>query len=109
MNQSKTHRLLDIGGRLWFPTGGDPWGVETGEASLLMVVYQPGECDTCRWPMVDDVYTVAEQRAILARALFDERETNDTFAYKDQVELPDGTPFWFDEELVQAERAGRIA
>lgn len=91
------HRLAAIDGRLYFPTGCvylDPQG---GEApSLLMRVYDAGDCDTCPWPMVSSSATQEELRTRLACALYDERETNDTFSYGDTVELPDGTPFDFD-------------
>lgn len=100
---SKTHRLVVEHGRLCFPTG--DW-MEIDKPSLL-VVGEPGDCDTCPWPIVEGVYSVAKQRGILAAALFGERETNETFGVHDTIELPDGTPFDFDAELAIYEAAER--
>ena len=47
----------------------------------------------------------ADLRARLARALFEERETNETWIHGATILLPDGTPFDLDAELWQAEQA----
>lgn len=79
-------KLVNIGGRVHFPTGGDD-----GKESLLLHVYAAGDCDTCRWPWKDP----EKEKRILACALYDERETNNTWpAFEDtEILLPDGTPF----------------
>jgi hypothetical protein len=100
----KTHRLVVEHGRLCFPTG--DW-MDITKPSLLMEG-EPGDCDTCAWPMVDDgIYSIAKQRGILAVALCGERETNETFGVHDKIELPDGTLFDFDDELAVYEAAER--
>lgn len=86
----KTHRLIVIDGKLYFPLPTD--------AALLLRFYPAGDCDSCPWPMQSDFATESELRCRLARALFDEREcrSNAEFSYEDRIELPDGTPFNFD-------------
>jgi|KBSMisStaDraftv2_1062788.scaffolds.fasta_scaffold17399_6 hypothetical protein len=84
----KRIKLINIGGRVYFPTGG-PDGDTDPE--MLMHVYAAGDCDTCRWPWKDP----EKEKKILACALYDERETNSTWPTFEEVEilLPDGTPF----------------
>jgi len=91
----KRIKLLNIGGRLHYPTGGPDGDTDP---SLLMHVYEAGDCDTCRWPWKDP----AKEKVILACALYDERETNPTWKIysEDQILLPDGTPFYDWEHLV---------
>ena len=93
-----THRLTVEDGTLYFPYGAQ-WGTLNADGnvpSLLMRVYDAGDCDTCPWPMVSAFRTESELRIGLACALYDERETNGRFAYGDSIELPDGTTFDFD-------------
>lgn len=84
----KVIRLLVLWGQLYFPTGGSNSG-----PSLLVRMYDAGDFDTCPWPMEQ------QHRKLLARALFDERETNETWLHNEDViiELPDGTAFDFDQ------------
>mgnify|MGYP000579521928 CR=1 FL=1 len=65
---------------------------------LLMVQYPEGDCDRAFWPFGGSGlprYPVSTDRAIAARALFDERECG-TFPTGTVIELPDGTVFDFD-------------
>lgn len=87
-----TVRLTFEFGALHWPTGAEP--------SLLVRRYDAGDMDTCPWPAD---YTDPALAYRLARALYDERETNDTFADNCNVELPDGTTFDFDLVLMAHE------
>ena len=74
------------------------WAGET----LLLRVYDAGDCDTCPWPMVSDYSTAAQLRERLAITLYDAREMGDIPSDADIVLLPDDTEFHFDEELAAA-------
>lgn len=95
----KTIRLMAIDGMLFFPMGGADLSAESMESmfdredkpSLLMHDYAAGDVDMIPWPWKQD-YTLR-----LARALFDERECNKFFTNDVSIELPDGTPFDFDQ------------
>jgi hypothetical protein len=89
----KVHTLVVVDGSLYFPTGDFE---DASKPSLLMRMYDAGDCDTCPWPMVSSHKTVDELRVRLAIALYDERETNSTFGIHDKVALPDGELFDFD-------------
>jgi hypothetical protein len=73
---------------------------------MLVHVYAAGDCDTCAWPMVEDVYSVAKQRGILASALFDACETGDIPTSEGRtVTLPNGELFDIDMELLKWEES----
>lgn len=91
------HRLVAKDGTLYFPTGCVYLDPEGGDAaSMLMYRYDLGDFDRIPWPLKSPHRDGDTLRRQLACALYDERETNDTFRYGDTVELPDGTPFDFD-------------
>lgn len=97
----ETFRLVAIDGMLHFPFGGINATLREApsEPSLLLKMYDAGDCDTVPWPLVSEHATRAELRKRLASALYDERETNSEFPSDASIELPDGTPFDFDAEL----------
>ena len=102
----KTHRLLDKDGTLYFPHGGHTdtaYEVES-EPALLLARYDAGDCDTIPWPLKSEFSTDEEVKKRLARALYDERETNRFFGLHAKIELPDGTPFDFDSILAETHR-----
>jgi hypothetical protein len=94
-----TIRLIDEAGALYFPTGHHDHGGPT----ILLRSYPAGDWDHCPWPMTACRVSELELRERLARALYDERETNDTFPTDAVIELPDGATFDFDAELVAAD------
>lgn len=102
----KRIRLLAIDGTLYFPTGGPHPAGEADLAgpdwpSLLTRVYTSGDCDTVPWPLSSPYSTIQELYVRLAVALYDERESNDTWPLGGVViELPDGREFDFDAVLV---------
>jgi hypothetical protein len=98
---AQTIRLVEIDGALYFPTGGNILPTDPDSASLLLRCYPAGDVDTCPWPMTATTTPETELRERLAIALFDERETNDTFPDDATIELPDGTTFDFDAELAE--------
>lgn len=97
-------------GTLYFPMGGSD--AMNGEwdcpelPSLLLRRYDAGDCDTCPWPMRSDFATEAELRERLARALYDERETNACWPAHGEVVilLPNGERFDWDGVLAAAEQ-----
>jgi hypothetical protein len=103
-----TFTLIAKNNSLYFPHGGDDWAA-AGDVrrdclelpSLLICRYDSGDCDTCPWPMESQFATAAELRERLARALYDERESNPHWPNKPDVVilLPDGTPFDLDDVL----------
>lgn len=89
------HRLLVKDGQLYFPVSSKFWEPDAiGQPSLLVRMYDSGDADTIPWPFPED--RQAEMARRLARALYDERETNDEWGFGDTVELPDGQAFDFD-------------
>ena len=97
---TKTFRLVTNSfNALCFPHGGiadDDGTVTPAEdvPSMLIRVYPAGDCDVIKFPFAAG--REAELRKLLARALFDERETNDFFPSDAVIELPDGSRFDFD-------------
>jgi len=81
-----TYRLIAKDGRLYFPTG--DWE-NAANPSLLYRRYDAGDVNTCCWPIRN-----AKDKKILAHALYDERETNNTWSVREEavIELPDGQP-----------------
>jgi hypothetical protein len=107
-----TIQLLAISNDLWFPDGGideETLTEKPGTPSLLLCIYAAGDCDTCPWPMISEFDTQADLRYQLARALFDERETNPRFPLGAVIELPDGEVFDFDQVLIEHEASRRAA
>lgn len=100
----KTFRLTVEHGVLHFPNGGADFDVSFDAVenlpSMLLLQYPAGDCDTIPWPMPE--CNLPALRLRLARALFDERETNDFFPTDAVIELPDGTVFDFDSFLAGA-------
>jgi hypothetical protein len=97
------HRLVNVDGTLYFPKGGvdNDLKRQADEPSLLLCVYDAGDCDTIPWPLESAHASTEVLCHRLAAALYDERETNDHFGVDDTIELPDGTPFDFDTELTK--------
>lgn len=93
-----TIRLIALADMLYFPKGGN-FGDEPDAPSLLVFLYPAGDADTVPWPMVSEFASQEQLRNRLARALFDERETNPYFPDDAVIELPDGTVFDFDTQL----------
>jgi len=101
-------RLVDIDGRLFFPTGGNPSDFAIADADrnipcLLLRMYPAGDCDTCPWPMKSEFASLEQLRQRLAIALYDERECNETWPRDSDIviELPDGTVFDMDAVLMR--------
>ncbi len=91
-------QLIAEDGLLFFPTG--HWE-DKAKPSLLFVRRE--DVSTCPWPMVCEFSTEAALRLTLARALFDQREMNETWKGNITILLPDGTEFDFDRVLWEAE------
>jgi hypothetical protein len=92
-------RLIVKNNALYFPFGGIDHDSEDFRCSpelpsLLSRLYDAGDYDTIPWPMPKR--SRATHLKNLARALFDERETNDLFPSDAVIELPDGSRFDFD-------------
>lgn len=109
----KTFRLVIDHGDLCFPHGGhDTWeggGVYDDPAipSLLIYRYAAGDIDTFKWPLTGRFAEIQKKRIRLAAALYNERETNPCFPSDALIELPDGSPFDFDQVLADAENQRR--
>jgi len=95
-------QLIAKGGRLYYPTG---QGEDKTKPSMLYV--QGEDVTICPWPWtINRTNTpVSTLRATLASALFDERETNETWSHGATILLPDGTEFDFDRVLWEAENS----
>lgn len=103
---SETIRLTVKHRVLHFPRGGvnydaNPVKFDCPDTpSILIRRYDSGDCDTIAWPMPKR--KLPELRKLLARALYDERESNSFFPSDAVIELPDGTVFDFDSILAGA-------
>lgn len=110
----KTFRLVIDHGNLCFPHGGhDTWeggGVYDDPAipSLLIYRYDAGDIYTFAWPLTGSFAEVQKKRIRLAAALYAERECNPCFPADATIELPDGSPFDFDQILADAENRRRL-
>jgi len=95
-----TIRLIAKGQTLYFPMGGRNADFEEQKElpAVLVRSYPAGDFDTIPWPIPKR----RKQQCLnsLARALFDERETNPFYPSGPvTIELPDGTVFDFDAHL----------
>jgi len=102
----RTVTLVAQGGRLYYPTG---QGEDKTKPSMLYVKNE--DVTICPWPWtINRTNTpVSTLRATLASALFDERETNETWSHGATILLPDGTEFDFDRVLWEAENSADVA
>lgn len=110
----KTIRLVIDHGFLSFPHGGmfshdgETLWDDPNTPSMLIHRYAAGDVDAFRWPLVSDEFSSYRSKlARLASALYDERETNPYFPADALIELPDGTPFDFDQLLCDVENKRR--
>jgi hypothetical protein len=98
----RTITLVERHGRLYYPTG--HWE----DRSKPSMLYVKGEdVSICPWPMTATTTPETDLRNRLASALFDERETNETWNHGATILLPDGTEFDLDAELWEAEDTDR--
>ena len=109
----KTFRLVIDHGDLCFPHGGffehdgETLWDDPSTPSLLIYRYAAGDIDTFAWPLVGSFAELQKKRIRLASALYAERETNPCFPADALIELPDGSPFDFDQVLADAENQRR--
>lgn len=88
---------------LYFPRGGVNYDAspvkydDPDTPAILTRAYDDGDADTIPWPMPKR--KLPELRKRLARALYDERETNAFFPSDAVIELPDGTVFDIESNL----------
>lgn len=101
---NKVIKLVAKDGSLFFPAGGYNDCLEAcpDRPKLLLKIYAAGDCDRIPWPLVPGEYSsasVADLKARLAEALYDERESNEYFPIDAKIALPDGEMFDFDAVL----------
>lgn len=100
-------RLVVKYDRLAFPHGGNDFDVDPPKyddvdtPALLTRLYDAGDYDTIPWPLPRAKAKRGAALKNLALALYDERECNPHFPLHAIIELPDGSPFFFDEYLVE--------
>lgn len=95
--------VVDEYSSLQFPFGGvnDDFESDANTPATLMYYYEAGDVDSFVFPLSRNEYMTDVERK-LARALFDERESNPFFPTDAVIELPDGTVFDFDSILAGA-------
>lgn len=95
--------VLSADNALQFPSGGvnDDFESDANTPSTLMYFYDAGDHDSFAFPLSANKYMTDVERK-LARALFDQRESNPFFPTDAVIELPDGTVFDFDSILAGA-------